>query len=85
MWEKRFVFYETIWPIRWSNRNIYDNTIIAKDVYHPDLQLLNGFLDKVLINSKPALLSIADSHTDIQHLINLFPAKVNNLQFRSAP
>ena len=79
--DKQFVFYETIWPIRWSNRNLYDHTIIAKDIYHPDLQLLNGFLDKVLINSNPALLSIAETHSDIQHLIELFPAKPDIYNF----
>lgn len=79
--DKKFFFYEMIWPIRWGHCNLYDHKIIAKDVYHPDPQLLNGFLDKILINSSPALLSIADSHTDIQYLINLFPAKVNIYNF----
>ena len=78
--ESRFLFYETIWPIRWSHMNLITKQL-AKNIYHPDLQLLNGFLDKILINSDPSLLSIADSHTDIKHLINLFPAKVNIYNF----
>jgi hypothetical protein len=78
--DQQFIFYETIWPIRWSNRNLITKKF-AKDIYYPDPQLLNGFLDKVLINSNPSLISIADSHTDIQHLINLFPAKVNIYNF----
>jgi len=78
--DTRMIFYETIWPIRWSNMNLKTKEL-AKDIYHPDLQLLNGFLDKVLINSNPAMLSIAESHSDIQHLINLFPAKVNIYNF----
>lgn len=67
------IYCETLWPIRWSNRNIFDHTIIAKDVYHPDLQLLNGFLDKILINSYPSVLVISDTHVDIKILIDNFP------------
>lgn len=78
--ESQFFFYETIWPIRYSNMHLRTEQL-AKDIYHPDQQLLNGFLNKVLINSNPSMLSIADSHTDIQHLINLFPAKVNIYNF----
>lgn len=78
--DQQFIFYETIWPIRWSNRNLITKKF-AKDVYHPDLQLLNGFLDKILINSNPAMLSIAETHSDIQHLIDLFPAKVSIYNF----
>lgn len=78
--DRQFLFYETIWPIRWGHMHL-ETEKYAKDIYHPDHQLLNGFLDKVLINSKPALISIADSHTDIKHLINLFPAKVNIYNF----
>ena len=79
--EKTFAYYELLWPIRWGNSHVYDQKILAKDVYHPNQQLLNGFLDKILINSTPVLLSIADSHLDIQILINLFPAKVNIYNF----
>jgi hypothetical protein len=78
--DKKFIFYEIIWPIRWSNMHL-ETKKLAKDIYHPDLQLLNGFLDKILINSNPTLLSIAESHSDIQHLINLFPAKPNIYNF----
>ena len=78
--DKKSIFYEIIWPIRWSNRNLKTKEF-AKDTYHPDLQLLNGFLDKILINSKPALLSIAETHSDIQHLIELFPAKPDIYNF----
>ena len=78
--ESRFLFYEMIWPIRWGNIHLMTKEL-AKDIYHPDQQLLNGFLDKILINSNPSLLSIADSHTDIKHLINLFSAKVNIYNF----
>ena len=78
--DKKFIFYEIIWPIRWSNMHL-ETKKLAKDIYHPDLQLLNGFLDKILINSNPTLLSIAESHSDIQHLIYLFPAKPNIFNF----
>jgi hypothetical protein len=78
--DRQFLFYETIWPIRWGHMHLKTEKY-AKDIYHPDHQLLNGFLDKILINSTPTLISIADSHTDIKHLINLFPAKVNIYNF----
>jgi len=67
------IYCEIIWPIRWSNRNLFDHKIIAKDIYHPDLQLLNGFLDKILINSYPSMLVISDTHVDIKTLIDAFP------------
>lgn len=79
--EEKFIYYELLWTIRWSNRNLYDHNVMAKDVYHPDPQLLNEFWDKVLINSDPIFLTIADSHTNIDHLIELFPAKVNIYNF----
>jgi hypothetical protein len=79
--DNKLVYCETLWPIRWSNLSLFDHKIIAKDVYHPDPQLLNGFLDKLLINSNPSILVLSDTHTDIQILINLFPAKVNIYNF----
>jgi len=78
--DKKFIFYEMIWPLRWGHMH-FKTKQFAKDIYHPDQQLLNGFLDKILTNSKPSLLSIAESHSDIQHLIELFPAKVHIYNF----
>lgn len=79
--EEKFFYYEMLWPIRWSNRDLYNPDKMAKDIYHPDQQLMNGFWNKVLSNSDPIFLTIADSHTNIEHLINLFPAKVNIYNF----
>jgi hypothetical protein len=71
--DNKFIYCELLWPIRWSNLSVFDNKVIAKDIYHPDPQLLNGFLDKLLINSNLQALVLSDTHSDIAVLIDNFP------------
>lgn len=71
--ETNSLFYEVIWPIRWSNRNLFTGEY-AKDAYLLDVYTFNGFWDRVLGKSDLKGLFVCDSHADMYHLIKFYRA-----------
>jgi len=61
------MFYEMLWHVRVSNRNLMTKEK-ALDVVKPDPKLLDGFWDRVC-PKHPKKLIIAESHASIEHYI----------------
>lgn len=68
--EERFLYYELIWPIRWTNSGIFDRSIKARRIMHPNPiahQFWNGLRGRI---SKWSKLVVVDSHADLKHFLD---------------
>lgn len=61
------IFYELIWQIRYSTSPINKATL-ARDYYNPHW-IYKHFWDILLINSKPEIVVIEDSHSEIKQIL----------------
>lgn len=70
MTENKWIFYEMIWHIRWSNKGV-KNRLPASSHVLPDSICMHYFWSKTLINTDNPKIVITDSHADIVHFLDI--------------
>jgi hypothetical protein len=72
--EQNNFYYESIWPFRWGNVDLFNPKTKANRVVHPNFKLLKNFWGNVfdlsyLYNNSNFIAYINDSHSNIAELI----------------